>query len=188
MSERSGFANCCTKKEIFIAGGQDSKNSELARVESYDIKKDVWKNLPQMNKARNWPSICLFRQRFLYVFGGQSHSSTSFDAKYISLIERLDVREGYEFTIVTVKKHTLLKGHSLSSLQISATHILVFGSYFKLQAPTFAKLMFFTFDQDRATIRSIEREEEDMEDDMGYMGCAITDTLASCQGWILGFN
>jgi len=61
LSEKSGFAHCTTKNEIFIAGGQDAKNSEINRVESYDIKRDAWKNLPGMKKARYLPAICLFR-------------------------------------------------------------------------------------------------------------------------------
>ncbi len=97
IQEKSGFGHYCTKNEIFIAGGSDSKNNELNKVESYDIKRDTWKNLPPMAKSRYLPTICLFRQRFLYAFGGQNHSSpknTGFMAHSVSTIERLDVREG----------------------------------------------------------------------------------------------
>jgi hypothetical protein len=70
MQEKSAFGHFATKNEIFIAGGQDMKNRELAKVESYDIKKDTWRILPPMKKARYLPTLCLFRLRFLYVFGG----------------------------------------------------------------------------------------------------------------------
>jgi hypothetical protein len=70
LIEKSSFGHCTTKTEIFIAGGQDSKSSELSRVESYDIKRDSWKNLPALKTARFLPSLCEFRQRFLYTFGG----------------------------------------------------------------------------------------------------------------------
>jgi N-acetylneuraminic acid mutarotase len=70
MQEKSGFGHCCTKNEIYIAGGQDTQKSELVRVESYDIKRDSWKNLPAMKNARFLPTVCMFRQRYLYVFGG----------------------------------------------------------------------------------------------------------------------
>ena len=118
QSEKSGFGHFSTKKEIFIAGGQDSKLSEMKKVESYDIKRDTWKNLPSLNKARNWPSLCLFRQRFLYVFGGQNHSqSVSVEAKCVSTIEKLDVREGAGWEIIKLTKaEAKIKGHSLGSI------------------------------------------------------------------------
>jgi len=158
MSEKAGFGHCTTKNEIYIAGGQDGRYSELAKVESYDIKRDAWKNLPGMKAARYLPSITLFRQRFLYVFGGQNHSLTTKNerpAKYVKEIERLDVREGAQWEVISVKgagEDSLIEkiqGHSLSSLQISATEILIFGSYFKRTAPVFGEILFFLFDHDK---------------------------------------
>lgn len=75
IEEKSNIGHCSTKKEIFIAGGTNTKNYSLTNVESYDIKKDAWKYLPQMNLARCLPGICLFRQRFLYVFGGLNNDN-----------------------------------------------------------------------------------------------------------------
>ena len=70
-----------------------------------------------MNKARNLPSICLFRQRFLYVFGGESHNTVEFSSKSVSQIERLDVREGVEWEIIKIKKSEFkIRAHSVGSL------------------------------------------------------------------------
>ena len=162
MTEKSSFGHCTTKNEIYIAGGQDARYSELAKVESYDIKRDAWKNLPAMRHPRCLPSICLFRQRFLYVFGGQNHSaSTKFDrpAKFVKEIERLDVREGIQWEVIQVKGLgeelviEKIQGHSLNSLQISASEILIFGSYFKRNSPVFADILFFLFDHDKQTVK-----------------------------------
>jgi hypothetical protein len=50
----------------------------------------------------------------------------------VSKIERLDVREGAKWEILSLKIEGLkISGHSLTSLQISSTEIVVFGSYFK---------------------------------------------------------
>ena len=140
MQEKAGFGHCCTKSEIYIAGGQDARSSETNRVESYDIKRDTWKNMPPMRKARLQPAVCMFRQRYLYVFGGANHSELKegrprVEAKFVSTIERLDVREGIEWEVISVKTETApnekIAGHSMSALQISATELLIFGSYFK---------------------------------------------------------
>lgn len=61
MQEKAGFGHFATKSEIFVAGGQDMKESELAKVESYDIKRDTWRNMPAMKRARYLPTLCLFR-------------------------------------------------------------------------------------------------------------------------------
>lgn len=69
------FGHCSTKLEIFIAGGCGSGTMAKTEVESYDIKKDAWKHMPNMNHARHMNSLCLFRNRFLYVFGGLNEDS-----------------------------------------------------------------------------------------------------------------
>lgn len=165
MTERASFGHVCAKKEIFIAGGQDSKNSELAKVESFDIKRDTWKNLPALNKARTWPSLCLFRQRFLYVFGGQNHSMTvSIEAKCISTIEKLDITEGLSWEVIKIKNsEAKIRGHSLGALQISASEILVFGSYYSLRSPTYDRILYYTFDHEKLTIKNcFQNDDEEM--------------------------
>ena len=67
---KSSFAHFTTNYEIFIAGGSNEHNFSLNQVESYDIKQDFWLKQPDLNIARRSPSLCLFRTRFLYVFGG----------------------------------------------------------------------------------------------------------------------
>ena len=119
----------------------DQKSSELQIVESYDIKKDSWKILPNLKKSRYQPSITMFRQRYLYVFGGQNFTnSKAIDkpTKFVGEIERLDVREGSSWEVVKLNSSiTKLKGHSLGTLQISSTEILIFGTYLKEAQPCF---------------------------------------------------
>jgi hypothetical protein len=49
QEEKSNIAHVSTKKEIYIAGGSNNKTYAINNVESYDIKRDAWKFLPQMN-------------------------------------------------------------------------------------------------------------------------------------------
>jgi len=79
-------------------------------------------------------------------------------AKMISEIERLDVREGAEWEVVPIKEpKPKIKGHSLAALQISATDILVFGSYVKQTSPVFGEILYYLFDHDKLTIRQVTR-------------------------------
>lgn len=76
-------------------------------------------------------------------------------ARFVKEIERLDVREGTQWEVIQVKvigeewPVEKIQGHSLSSLQISATEILVFGSYFKENSPVFGEILFYLFDHDK---------------------------------------
>jgi hypothetical protein len=77
------------------------------------------------------------------------------DVKSLSTIERLDVREGTEWEIIRVKKsEAKIKGHSLASLQISASEILVFGSYYEINAPCYERNLFYIFDHEKLSIKN----------------------------------
>ena len=67
---KSNFGHFTTNSEVFIAGGTDSEDYSLNQVESYDIKSDVWVKQPDLNFDRRSASMCIFRNRILYVFGG----------------------------------------------------------------------------------------------------------------------
>jgi hypothetical protein len=97
--------------------------------------------MPNLKKSRYQPSITMFRQRYLYAFGGQNFSSSKAidkPTKFVGEIERLDVREGSSWEIVKLNSSiNKLKGHSLGTLQISSTEILIFGTYLKETQPCF---------------------------------------------------
>jgi hypothetical protein len=74
---KSNFGHFTTNYEIFIAGGTSENEFSLKQVENYDIKKDVWMKKPDLNFDRRSPSLCLFRNRFMYVFGGTQFKNKS---------------------------------------------------------------------------------------------------------------
>mmetsp|Transcript_33219 Transcript_33219/g.32319 ORF Transcript_33219/g.32319 Transcript_33219/m.32319 type:complete len:224 (+) Transcript_33219:1183-1854(+) len=153
QQEKACFGHHCTKREIYIAGGQDKTNFALAQVESFDIKRDAWKKLPPLNQGRNQPGLCLFRQRFLYCFGGLKELNSdiinvSALCDFVENIERLDVREGAHWEIVELKYGSGLAGHSFGVKQISFSKILIFGSYFQESYPFHSKMNVYAFDPD----------------------------------------
>ena len=76
LNPKAYFGHFTTNYEIFIAGGANKQGYALTQVENYDIKSDIWTKKPDLNHARKNPSMCLFRNKFLYVFGGTQLKDT----------------------------------------------------------------------------------------------------------------
>lgn len=70
LEAKSNFGHFSTNEEITICGGTSNDSYSLKQVEIYDIKQDVWLRQPDLNFDRRLPSMCLFRSRWIYVFGG----------------------------------------------------------------------------------------------------------------------
>mmetsp|Transcript_12449 Transcript_12449/g.20919 ORF Transcript_12449/g.20919 Transcript_12449/m.20919 type:complete len:467 (-) Transcript_12449:303-1703(-) len=70
LEGKANFGHFVTNYEVFVAGGSSEDQFSLQSVHSYDIKQDVWLMQPDLNIARRSPSICLFRGKYIYVFGG----------------------------------------------------------------------------------------------------------------------
>lgn len=118
----------------------------------------------------------------------------------LSEIEWLDVREGDRWELLKPQLGgDLLTGHSLGCLQISASEILIFGSYFKCNEDScFGQRLYFSFDHDRKAvdrlgdntiIKSMELDENleslpPLLEDGSYGG----DTFATNRGVIYAFN
>jgi len=77
LNAKANFGHLTTNGQIFIAGGTSYNQFALKQVESYEIRKDIWAKEPDLNFERRMPSMCLFRNRYLYVFGGTQMKSKS---------------------------------------------------------------------------------------------------------------
>ena len=65
--------------------------SDLCQI--YSIDNDNWTMLPSLNVRRSNACACLFRDRYIYVFGGDNlHNYTTFSID--ESIERLDLAKG----------------------------------------------------------------------------------------------
>lgn len=70
LQPKSAFGHFATNLEITICGGTSNDQFSLKQVEIYDIKQDIWVQQPDLNYERRHPSMCHFRNRWIYVFGG----------------------------------------------------------------------------------------------------------------------
>ena len=55
----------------FVVGGFNEKQGVLNCVESFNLESRTWRKHSNMNIARIAPGCCVFKTKFLYVFGGR---------------------------------------------------------------------------------------------------------------------
>ena len=55
----------------FVVGGFNEKQGVLNCVESFNLESKTWRKHSNMNIARIAPGCCVFKTKFLYVFGGR---------------------------------------------------------------------------------------------------------------------
>jgi hypothetical protein len=105
---------------LIILGGIESKN-KLKVCEQYDIIKDSWSFLPELNQFKSEITPILFRKRFVYVFGGEISAK----------LEMLDMEEGKSWEILKLNedcdKSKRMRLGKRGAIQISSSHIMIFG-------------------------------------------------------------
>jgi len=76
MLEARGLpAVAITNRTIYSVGGS-GRGGSLEKCEQHDIRKNEWSSMPDLNIGRHLTSICVFRNRDLYCFGGLTVSSS----------------------------------------------------------------------------------------------------------------
>lgn len=68
---RFGFAITYCKGKIYVFGGI-GQNGPLKSCEVYDINANRWSSIPDMSEASVHASVCTFKDRYIYKFGGFS--------------------------------------------------------------------------------------------------------------------
>jgi len=70
LNERKAFGLVYDpqQQQIYALGGFNV--SHYAECERYDVKKDEWKAIAPMNKARDGLSACFVDNLFIFVIGG----------------------------------------------------------------------------------------------------------------------
>lgn len=128
---RISFAACFLgedRQKVVVAGGYTQKRKALDLCELFDVHKNEWRDLPQMNSARVSSSIVNCPNSAgddnLFVIGGSDENGALLDT-----IENLE--PGSEDWITL--SFTLPGGgiQSLGAFSISAGEILVFGGWAK---------------------------------------------------------
>jgi len=72
--------------KLYIIGGAQNASKSYNECESYNIYDKKWESMPSMNTTRSNPSLCIYNNRFLYVFRG-----VSLPDNYLDSIEYLDL-------------------------------------------------------------------------------------------------
>jgi hypothetical protein len=81
--------------------------------ENYEIAKNKWISLPNINTSREKASSCIHNDQFIYVFLGFDRTIN----KYVSNIERLDITSSSKWEVINVKgTQNLLKKQAMSSV------------------------------------------------------------------------
>ncbi|CDW71693.1 UNKNOWN [Stylonychia lemnae] len=109
--------------EIYVVGGIDSEKKEIAECEIYDIKQNMWSQLPSMNQAKSSLSLIVVNTNFLYAFGGYPISNSSIELFFEQKWSKMELKEGEQFV------HPFWSGSYLSDKLDGS--ILIFGGGLK---------------------------------------------------------
>jgi hypothetical protein len=76
---------CCAintlTNEIYVIGGHRNE-VDTQLCEKLDITRNKWTQMPILNEAKNSASCLIFDNAYLYVFGGESGTTTDVDLTY----------------------------------------------------------------------------------------------------------
>ena len=116
---RSGF--------IYVVGGNDAKIF-YKQCEKYDIDKDVWFKIANLNIGRDSSAASIFNDKFLYAFSGR----TKFDKKEITnTIEKYTItKDKWELVEISAKSQWTPCDLGMS-YQLDAEGMLIFGGFDK---------------------------------------------------------
>ena len=115
-------------KDYIYAIGSKYPDQTSQKCEVYDISKDKWQEIADMNQSRHYHTCTVHDGRFLYVIGGRdSMNETPLDS-----IERLDGyldlnKQKWEPVPLVNKDNAWSPRDTLGSFALNDTEIIVFG-------------------------------------------------------------
>jgi hypothetical protein len=88
-----GYCTFEQGRYIAVAGGALDRFFHTNTCELYDVLKDKWITLPNLNEAKYSAAVVCVKDKFLYTFDGSVASKTmNYNASSIK-IEKLDIQE-----------------------------------------------------------------------------------------------
>eukprot|EP00826_Nyctotherus_ovalis_P027459 TRINITY_DN2146_c0_g1_i1.p1 TRINITY_DN2146_c0_g1~~TRINITY_DN2146_c0_g1_i1.p1 ORF type:complete len:306 (-),score=89.47 TRINITY_DN2146_c0_g1_i1:1409-2326(-) len=131
---------------LYVVGGSNSSGN-LSSCEEYNIAENKWREIAPLNEKKKWISVCAYKAKHLYAFGGYlSDESNASD-----LIEVLDMENPLKaWEVVKIEsgeelfKNTFLPG----AIPVADDCILVFGGIVKTEV----KDACFAFDPVKRTL------------------------------------
>lgn len=79
-------------KDLIYAIGSKYPDESSAKCEVYDVSKNKWEAIGQLNQGRHFHSCCVMDQRYIYISGGRD----SINETPLETIERLDAVQPLE--------------------------------------------------------------------------------------------
>ena len=65
------------QNKLFLIGGLNENNEKMKVCEFYDTNDKKWQQMSPLNYDRVKPTLCIFKNQFLYVFRGDDEDSNS---------------------------------------------------------------------------------------------------------------
>ena len=65
------------QNKLFLIGGLNANNEKMKVCEFYDTNDKKWQQMSPLNYDRVKPTLCIFKNQFLYVFRGDDEDSNS---------------------------------------------------------------------------------------------------------------
>ena len=113
---------------IGVIGGTDSKDCEV-----FNIRKNEWYNLPDLNNLRENPCCCVLNEKILFCFFGYDNKAY----KYHTTIEKIDLKSKEKWDEINPEGQQIyMKRKSASCLYYNLKgkdHILIVGGVNSLQ-------------------------------------------------------
>jgi N-acetylneuraminic acid mutarotase len=124
INKRAFFQSLFAKLDnsIYVIGGSDSNNTDLASCEKFSLAENVWRPIASMNIARNGTGATIFEQcRLIFVFGGNSHVLGS-----LNKVEKYEI-DFDKWTVVDIELKKAI--HDLTAFPVSRERVLIFGGH-----------------------------------------------------------
>jgi len=129
MPRKKAFhASLYFNAKLYIIGGAQSMGSSYRECESYNLYDKRWELMPSMNNGRSNPSICVFNNKFLYVFRGISLPDDFLDT--IEFINLNNEKQGWGIFKPEDPGMTWTGGINSGVVVLNDKSILIFGGQY----------------------------------------------------------
>jgi len=126
LTPRRNHGLVSIKEKAYAIGGYGNEQNVLNKCEMYTQNIDNWQEIPSLNAARNFMSVCTFNEKNIYVFGGSSAESVKGISSYEWIcIDSLNAWKWQQIDTSQFPNFSI--GYGSGCIQISQDLVLIFG-------------------------------------------------------------
>lgn len=112
--------------KLYVIGGSNS-SGYLSSCEEYNIATNKWREIASLNEMKQWVSVCSYKQRYFYAFGGCIID----ESKGSPLIEFLDMEDAgakcWNIVKIVAGGDLLKASYMTGVVSVADDCILIFG-------------------------------------------------------------